>query len=164
MENYTPSLLPACLLTEDPALGVAPSDTTASMAGGWLAQLVGTLFSPGYHITVSSCWLLFSCHLRGPQITCSSVPVSPLHTNSSALFLSLGLSLWGLLIHTVVCSHRAWYCRYVMQNERRDDLSFSTAVFPVVLLLVLYSPGSEAPLVLCFLLPEWDSLDLTLLI
>lgn len=67
------------------------------------------------------------CHLRGPQISCRSAPLSPLHTNSSTFSLSLGLSLWGLLIHTVVCSHRTQYCRYVMQNERRDDLSFSTA-------------------------------------
>lgn len=88
---------------------------------------LGPLFSPwlSYHRVLSLTPVL--CHLRGPQITCRLVPLSLLHTNSSTLFLSLVHSLWGPLIHTVVCSHRILYCRYVMQNERRDDLSFSTA-------------------------------------
>lgn len=89
------------------------------------------------------------CHLRGTQITCRSVRLSPFHTNSSALLLSLSLlvslSLWGLLIHKVVCSHRTQYCRYVMQSKRLDDLSFSTACVSSCAATCTRSPGSEAP-------------------
>lgn len=94
-KTIPPSLLPACLLSEDPALGVAPTDTTASMAGGWSAQLVGTPVFPwlSYHSVLLLTPVL--CHLRGPQITCCSVPVSPLHVNSSTHALSLSLS-WPL--------------------------------------------------------------------
>ena len=129
-KNYTPSLLPACLLTEDPALGVAPADTTASMTGGWSAQSVGNPVLPP-RLSYRRVLLLTPvlCHLRGPQISCRLVPLSPLHTNSFSLSLlvSLSLSLRGLLTHTVVCSHRTRYCRYAARSERRDDLSFSTA-------------------------------------
>lgn len=133
---------------------------------GW--RLVGPIgWDPRFPLAIiSRCPLVDSCSLpleRATDYLLLGSPWAPF-TLTLALSLSLGLSLWGLQIHTVVCSHRTRYCRYVIQNERQDDLSFSTAVFPVVLLLVLYSPGSEAPLVLCFLLPEWDSLDLTLLI
>lgn len=76
-----------------PGQGVAPADTTASVAGGWLVQLVGTPVFPwlSYHSVLLLTPVL--CHLRGPQITCCLVPLSPLHTNSSTLFLSLALSL-----------------------------------------------------------------------
>ncbi len=60
-------------------------------AGGWSVQLVGTLVFPwlSYHGVLLLTPVL--CHLRGPQITCCSVPLSPLHTNSSTLSLSLSL-------------------------------------------------------------------------
>ena len=91
---------------------------------------LGTLFSPP-RLSYRRVLLLTPvlCHLRGPQISCRLVPLSPLHTNSFSLSLlvSLSLSLRGLLTHTVVCSHRTRYCRYAARSERRDDLSFSTA-------------------------------------
>lgn len=109
------SILPrCCLLTEDLPLRGAPADTPVSMAGGWLVQSVGTTFSPW--LSNRSVLLLTPvlCHLRGTRITCRLVPLSPFHTNSSTRLLPLRLSLLGLLIHTVVCSHRTQGCRYVL--------------------------------------------------
>lgn len=83
-------------------------------------------------------------HTREPQITCCPALLSPLHTNSSTLFVFLSLCLWSLMTHTVVCSRRTWYCRYVMQTER---LYCMTSAFPLPCLyfcccLFLQSSGS----------------------
>ena len=163
-KNYTPSLLPACLLTEDPALGVAPADTTASMTGGWSAQSVGNPVLPP-RLSYRRVLLLTPvlCHLRGPQISCRLVPLSPLHTNSFSLSLlvSLSLSLSGASWRTQL-SAPTGHGTVDMRRGARGEMTsaFPLPVFPGA----LYSPGSEAPLVLCVPLPEWGSPDLTLLI
>lgn len=83
---------------------------------------------PGYHIAVSSCWLLFSATWEGHRLVAVWSPWAPFTlTLSLSVSWSLALSLRGLLTHTVVCSHRTRYCRYAARSERRDDLSFSTA-------------------------------------
>lgn len=162
VENCTHSLQPACLLTEDLALGVAPTDTTANIAAECQPNWLGPLYFPWLSYLNVLLLTPVLCHLRGPQNTCCPAPLSP--TLTPALSFSLCFFLSGLLIHTVVCSHRTWYCRHVMHNERLDDLSFFTAVFPVVLLLVLYSPSAVAAPVFCFPLPKWDSLDLNVVL
>lgn len=114
-DAHEKTILPrCCLLTEDLPLTGAPADTPVSMAGGWLVQSVGTTFSPWLSNRPVLLLTPVLCHLRGTRITCRLVPLSPFHTNSSTRLLPLSLSLLGLLIHTVVCSHRTQGCRYVL--------------------------------------------------
>lgn len=81
-----------CLLTEDPALGVVPADIAVTVGleacrSNWL----GPLLSPW--LSYRGVLLLTPVlrHLRGTQITCCSVLLSPFHTNSDILLLSLTL-------------------------------------------------------------------------
>lgn len=125
MENYTPLLLShVCSLRAQPwewFLLISQSQE------GWrLVCPIGwdPCFPPGYHIVVSSCWLLFSATWEGRRLLAARSSWAPFTLTPT---FSSSLSLWGLLIQAVVCSHRTQYCRYVMQSKRRDDLSFSTA-------------------------------------
>ena len=111
---------------------------------------------PGYHIAVSSCWLLFSATWEGHRLVAVWSPWAPF-----TLTLSLSLSL-SLRPPNAQLSAPTGHSTVDMWRGARGEMTsaFPLPVFPGV----LYSPGSEAPLVLCVPLPEWESPDLTLLI
>lgn len=157
MENYTTPVLPACLLTKDQAMGVAAADSTALVAAGWLVHSVWTPLFPqlSYHTVLLLTPVL--CHMRGLQITCCSVPQSPLHTNSGTPCLSL----WGPSdTHRCPLPQGTGAVDMSCRMKGRDDLSvFHCSVSTyVATCIALYSPHPLPPL------PESDSSDSTLLI
>lgn len=121
------------------------------LEAGWSNWFGPPLFPPGYHIAVSSCWLLLCATWEAHRLLAARSPWAPF-TLTPALSSSLlvSVSLWELQI----CN---------AEQKARWPQLFHCLCFPLVLLCTP-SPGSQAPLVLWFPLPEWDGPDLTLLI
>lgn len=102
-------------------MGVAAADSTALVAAGWLVHSVWTPLFPqlSYHTVLLLTPVL--CHMRGLQITCCSVPQSPLHTNSGTPCLSL----WGPSdTHRCPLPQGTGAVDMSCRMKGRDDLSF----------------------------------------
>uniref|UniRef100_A0A3P9QBP6 Si:dkey-25g12.4 n=1 Tax=Poecilia reticulata TaxID=8081 RepID=A0A3P9QBP6_POERE len=117
------SLLPACLLTVKQPWEWLPPIPQPVGPVVWDLRYPPAIRSP--------CPLVDSCPLLLERATdCFPLcpPRDPVCTKSG--------TGWGLLTHNVVCSHRTRSCRHVTQKRGRlHDLSFSTAVPPLVRLL-----------------------------